>query len=435
MRAPVEERLTNKELWVRFKRRFQGQDRAGAAVQLSRALVGYSGDAKGTSTASRLANLYSSMSDAEACSFFARLVEEFGPHPDGLQAAARTYLHNPDLANASALHLAAEPLRQELLRRLNLAPGGTSLLVSLRERVLALVPRHPNLRPLALDLTHLLTSWFNRGFLQLEQLDWHSSASILEKLMRYEAVHEMSGWDDLRWRISGSRRCFGFFHPALKDEPLIFVEVALTNEISNNVGILLKSDGAKPPARGPTTAVFYSISNCQKGLRGVSLGNFLIKQLVTDLQAELPSLRTFVTLSPVPGFRSWLMEAADAASLIPRGLIEKIESSSTDPLMHEQIGVPLGRLCARYLSGQRPDGTWGAPTDPVARFHLSNGARLERININADSSAKGSRESFGIMANYRYFPKSIEKNQECFATSRTVARSPRVAAMTRLGIR
>jgi malonyl-CoA decarboxylase len=434
MPSQPDHRLSNDSVWTRFKTQLRHPDRVATAVELSRTLIGRSGEAKGTSSATALANLYRSMSDAEARAYFSRLVEDFGPSPDRLTLAAHSYLQNSNPANASALHLAAEPVRQELLRRLNMASGGTSLLVTMRERVLSLELEHPKLRPLALDLKHLLSSWFNRGFLQLRQLDWYSSAAILEKLIRYEAVHEIAGWDDLRWRISGNRRCFGFFHPALEDEPLIFVEVALTDCISNNVDALLENNGRNLPLKAPTTAVFYSISNCQDGLRGVALGNFLIKQLVSDLQTELRSLRTFVTLSPVPGFRSWLTEAVDMATLVPRSLGEKLHVHSADPLLHDELNVPLSRLCARYLTGQRPDGSWGAPTDPVARFHLSNGARLERINWKANSSPKGVRESFGLMVNYRYFPSCIERNQERFATSRKVAKSPVIAAMTQLPV-
>jgi malonyl-CoA decarboxylase len=364
--------------------------------------------------------------------------EGFAPDSAKLQAAAQAYLDEPTPDRAVRLHAASEPPRQELLRRMNMAAGGTAMLVGLRREILPKLKHEPALRPLDHDLLHLFSSWFNRGFLELRRIDWDTSAVVLEKLLTYEAVHEIDGWQDLRRRLLPDRRCFAFFHQALPNEPLIFVEVALTAGLAESVQPLLAppSDPAGMPPKGTDTAIFYSISNCQEGLRGVSFGNFLIKQVVEELKAELPHLKTFSTLSPVPGFRAWLeAELAagpkltdDEQAAIGGGTLETAVSGEwwADTARAKALRGPLLRLAAAYLlrsaAGQEK-------IDPVARFHLGNGARLERINWLGNRAPRGMRESFGIMVNYLYDPDRIAANHETFVKTGRVVRSAEVDAL------
>jgi malonyl-CoA decarboxylase len=336
----------------------------------------------------------------------------------------------------SALQAAIESPRQEFFRRLNLAPGATAEIVAMRLDLLESMPGEPALARVEVDLKHLLSSWFNRGFLVLRRIDWQTPAAILEKIIAYEAVHEIQGWDDLRRRLDPTdRRCFAFFHPSLIDEPLIFVEVALMNAIPDSIHSVLdeapKTDGI---ADKPTTAVFYSISNCQEGLRGISFGNFLIKQVVEDLVKERSSLKTFVTLSPVPRFAQWLEEqpAGEDSTLITavdRGRLAVLDDPAwaDDPAQAETVKPTLMRLAAHYFLNEKT--AEGRPIDPVARFHLGNGARLERINWLGDTSAKGLREAHGLMVNYRYELRDIEKNHEAYENDGTVASSKQVTAL------
>ena len=395
------------------------------AAQLCRTLLSEKGEASGTKAAVALAAHYQTLSEADREDFFAMLAAAFAPDEAALRTAAAAYLEEPGPQAAAKLAIVAEPPRQELIRRLNMAPGGTALIVEMRDQVLKAQRAHPELDPLAADLNHLLTSWFNRGFLQMRQLDWNTPAAILEKLIRYEAVHAIRDWDDLHRRLQGDRRCFGFFHPALPDQPLIFVEVALTNHISDAIGPLLTATPGDARALRPTTAIFYSINNCVPGLKGVNLGNFLIKQVVSDLMAEIRTLRVFSTLSPIPGFRPWL----DAQLQRPGHGNERLRALLAapdwwnDPAAAERLRPALLGLCARYLLGIGGEGESSNPMDSVARFHLSNGARLERINWLANTTPKGVAESWGLMVNYRYVLKDIEENHEDFVSHRRVVRS------------
>jgi malonyl-CoA decarboxylase len=306
-----------------------------------------------------------------------------------------------------------EPARQELFRRLNMAPGGTAALVEMRRLLLAGARDHPEWRAIESDLLHLLRSWFNRGFLRLERIDWRTSAMVLEKLIQYEAVHAIEGWRDLRRRLEADRRCFAFFHPQLPDEPIIFIEVALTRGMSAHVQPLLDVRAPVAPPGGADSAMFYSITNCQAGLRGISFGNLLIKQVAEELKRELPQLKRFATLSPIPGFRAWLAREA------PMPLLD-------DAAWHlgeipEAAQKTLVRLCARYLL-QAKQGD--EPLDPVARFHLGNGASLERLNWMGDVSEQGIVRSAGMMVNYAYRLEDVEENhQRYFREHRVVASS------------
>ncbi|WP_254073526.1 malonyl-CoA decarboxylase [Acidisphaera sp. S103] len=357
------------------------------------------------------------------------LATSFQPDQSALRVAAQQYLADATAETAAALAQAADPPRQELLRRMNMAPGGTGALIAMRSDIAVRLRDEPELKLLDADLRHLFASWFNRGFLELRRIDWQSPAAVLEKLIAYEAVHEIKGWDDLRRRLAPDRRCFAFFHPALPGEPLIFVEVALVEELASSVSPFLMSqdadqDAALARAARADTAIFYSISNCQDGLRGVSFGNFLIKQVVEELQAEFPRLKRFSTLSPVPDFRRWLTQGKDPAVVAPPG----IDSDGwwRDPEQSETLRPALMGLCARYLTRSPSSGT---RIDPVARFHLGNGARLEQINWLGNTASRAIQESFGIMVNYLYDHDSIEANHEAFVHDGTIVRSPDVDAL------
>jgi malonyl-CoA decarboxylase len=391
-----------------------GADPVVQAEELARRLLSETGEASGTLLATALCDVWRGMQDEQSNRFLTLLAGAFGPDPQPLAAAARAYLADATPEAAMRLGEAAEPPRQELLRRMNMAEGGTAAIVKLREKVLARLKDEPGLAPLESDLRHLLGSWFNRGFLQIERIDWSTSAMILEKLIRYEAVHAIRGWDDLRRRLEDDRRCFAFFHPALPDEPLIFVEVALTDGIADAIAPLLAPRNGNNKERADT-AIFYSISNCQPGLRGISFGNFLIKQVVADLRAELPQLTRFATLSPVPGLaRALRAEAVGHPALAP---LFDDPARAADPAFDDT----LRRAAARWLVA--------LAEDPVARFHLSNGARLERVHARADLSEKGLRESFGVMVNYLYDPALIEANHEAFLARRDVPHGPEVETL------
>ena len=404
---------------------------------LCRDLLSGRGEASGVALARQILDIYAALPMEKRIDFFRLLAREFGPDQQQLRSAWTRYDGSPTPANLQALLRAVEPPRQELFRRLNLAPGGTRALVGMREDLIEHGGKDPDLASVEDDLVHLLYSWFNRGFLVMQRITWSSPADILERIIRYEAVHSIQGWDDLRRRVQPpDRRCYAFFHPSLVDEPLIFVEVALTREIPDSIQGILAEEREVLPAEQATTAVFYSISNCQPGLRGVTFGNFLIKQVVEDLSRDLPSLDTFVTLSPAPGFGGWLKRVADnpdAAGL--EGLDPKDVTLLLTPDWHTDAAtrerlrpLVLGLAAFYYLRAKTPR---GKPIDPVGRFHLGNGARLERLNFLGDTSAKGMREAAGLMVNYLYDLRFIEANHEAFANHGTVAASSAVERQLR----
>lgn len=484
-----------------------------------RQLLSASGESNSLVIAARALERYRRLSADAAARFFEALAGEFDPDPAEVLRRAESYALTRAPDALIELWRAAESPRQELLRRLNRAPDATGQLVAMRTKILARLPTHPELKAVEADFHHLLSSWFNPGFLNLVQVDWSSPARLLEKLIQHEAVHQIDGWNDLRRRLEPDRRCFAFFHPALPDEPLIFVEVALLETMPEAIAPLL--DRRVPPDGREErfkVAAFYSISNCQPGLRGVSLGDFLIKRVAERLQAEQPGLKVFCTLSPIPGFAAWLAKlesvssveaprvrpsvlreldealrglrerhgrdllalvqgrpaapratpAADAAQPEaappagePRGegeprrrriaksgggapgaalALPRVESAvialktavgrrkgdaaaeaSSDDAgdAHAADLRTLQRLCALYLLQTSP--VEQRPSDPVARFHLNNGARLERINVGADLSRKGLRQSLGLMVNYLYDLEQIEVNHERFVGDRVSA--------------
>ncbi|MGO4738141.1 malonyl-CoA decarboxylase [Bosea sp. 2KB_26] len=416
--------------------RFAG-NRNRSLDRLCEDLLSGRGEASGMALAQAVLDQWERLDPPGRLSFFRLLQDRFGPDQEKLSAAIARYQNEPDAAAIAALHIASEPRRQELFRRLNLAPGGTHVLVRMREALFEAIEAEPALKPVDTDFRHLFGSWFNRGFLVLRRIDWHTPANVLEKVIRYEAVHEIQGWDDLRRRLEpADRRCFAFFHPQLVDEPLIFVEVALTGAIPRSIAEVLSEEREVLPAQNASTAVFYSISNCQEGLRGISFGNFLIKQVAEDLKRELPGLDTFVTLSPVPGFARWLAGVVaepgdppltnEELSELARPLGETIALDEPERARRDKL---LGQMAAHYLLRARASS--GRVIDPVARFHLGNGARLERINVSGNLSARGLHESHGVMVNYRYDLGDIEANHEAFASRNTVVASSAVRKLLR----
>jgi malonyl-CoA decarboxylase len=420
------------------ERRGVDSTRSESLVELAEHLLSGRGEASGVALAREILARYAELTTGPRIAFFEALAERFGPDPERMEAAYAAWHANPSDATAAEVHAASEPRRQELFRRLNLAPGGTAALVRMRAQLIDALPhRDGDLGQVDADFVHLFSSWFNRGFLVLRRIDWSTPAIVLEKIIRYEAVHEIRGWDDLRARIDPpDRRCYAFFHPALVDEPLIFVEVALTRDIPGAISPILATEREVADADRARTAVFYSISNCQRGLAGVSFGNFLIKQVVEEISRELPKLSTFVTLSPVSGFAAWLKRERAQESSIALGEADKAALAAldepgwwTNPELSVQLREPLMRAAAWYLVRAR--NARGAPPDPVARFHLGNGARLERINWLADMSEKALVQADGLMVNYLYDLDDIEKNHETYAEGRTVVASGNVQRLLR----
>jgi len=403
----------------------QARQDGSELMELCEALLSGRGEASGTAMAREVLDRYRDLDEAGRISFFETLTRHYGPDREKLAHAIETWRAQPNDDDASDLHFASEPRRQELIRRLNRTPGGTGELVAMRGDLLTAMKSHKDLAALDRDVVHLLASWFNRGFLVLRRIDWSTPANILEKIIRYEAVHEIRDWDDLRRRIDpADRRCYAFFHPAMVDEPLIFVEVALTEQIPGAIAPLLAVDRQPVAIERARTAVFYSISNTQRGLGGISFGSFLIKQVVEELQRELPKLENFVTLSPVPGFMQWLKQAADIPvsdeDRAVLGHLDRPDWTENNELA-QQLRTVLEPLAAYYfLKARTPKGRL---IDSVARFHLGNGARLERIDWLGDLSPKALRESAGIMVNYLYRLDDIEKNHEAYANRDEIAAS------------
>ncbi len=400
---------------------------------LCRDLLSTRGEASGAALARELLDAYRAMDTAERLAFLTMLATEFGHDHERIIAAAEAYRDRPTAAAVHALRRACESPRHELFRRMNIAPGGTGAIVDLRTELLAHLPAHAELTPVDADLHDLLGGWFNPGFLTFARIDWNSPASLLEKFLRYEKVHRMRALEDLKRRLAADRRCFAFFHPALPDEPLIFVEVALVSGMADQIQPLIDPDAAVGDPAAADSAIFYSINNCLEGLRGVTLGNFLLKLVAADLARELPELRTFATLSPVPGFAAWLRDALSGRSddalagvdLEQLALLD-VADWPEDAEAAERLRLPLMRLCAQYLTREKRG---GRPRDPVARFHLGNGARLERINWLGDLSPKGLAESFGMLVNYKYDAAMIERNHEAYTNNYEVIMSSAVRTL------
>src|SRR5712691_11753412 len=376
------------------ERRPAGEVRTATFVELCEALLTGRGEASGVALAREILAAYSKLRTGERIAFFEALAESFGPDRVRLAQACAAYGSAPSEENANEVLAAAEPRRQELIRRIALAPGATRELVHMRGHLLDALTRRDDLAPVDRDFVHLLGSWFNRGFLVLKRIDWSMPAIVLEKIIRYEAVHEIQSWDDLRARIDPpDRRCYAFFHPALVAEPLIFVEVALTRVIPDAIAPILKGDRTPLDPKEATTATFYSISNCQRGLAGVSFGHFLIKQVAEEISREISNISTFVTLSPAPNFAEWLNRerANDHSTVLDNHDREALSALDTEgwwrlPDLAERIREPFIRAAAWYYLRARNGRS--LPADAVARFHLGNSARLERLDWLADTSER-----------------------------------------------
>jgi malonyl-CoA decarboxylase len=416
-------------------RREPARGRSDGLAELCEALLSGRGEASGVALANEILANYAALTTGPRIAFFEVLAKTFGHDPARIDAAIAAWRQAPSSDTANELHRATEPRRLELFRRLNLAPGGTAALVRMREQLIDALDHRDDLAVVDADFVHLFSSWFNRGFLVLRRIDWSTPASILEKIIRYEGVHKIRDWDDLRRRIDPpDRRCYAFFHPALVDEPLIFVEVALTREIPAAIAPILSDKREAVVPERANTAVFYSITNCQRGLAGVTFGHFLIKQVVEEVSREIPRISSFVTLSPAPNFAEWLKrERGNAASPAldeeDRAALDALDRANwwRQPDLVETIRAPLLRAAAWYYVRAR-NGR-GLPVDAVARFHLGNGARLERLDWPADTSDHALGQSYGLMVNYLYDLDYIEENHEAYAQQHAVVAA---GAVTRL---
>jgi len=425
-----------------FLRRLLGRSRASVGqntqhlVSLCEALLGERGEVSGAALAREALAAYLALDERGREEFFDTLAQEFAPSPEAVGKAADAYRYDPTPQNLIQLQEVIDTARQELFRRLNMAPGGTGALVEMRRQLLRGLKKQPAWSAIDADLLHLFRSWFNRGFLRLERIDWRTSAMVLEKLIQYEAVHAVQGWGDLRRRLEADRRCFGFFHPQLPDEPLIFIEVALTHGLSAQVQPLLDVTSPVAAPAQADCAIFYSITNCQEGLRGTSFGNLLIKQVAEELKREFPHLRTFATLSPIPGFRRWLAQTETRVqlSLGPNAEHRLALLSAIDQPGWHSGAVPealrklLMRLCAWYLLHAKQG---AEPLDAVSRFHLGNGAALERLNWLGDTSESGMARSAGMMVNYIYRLEDVEHNHERYFADHAVVASREVQKLAR----
>ena len=388
----------------------------------SKQLIHHRGEASGLALAYEVVADYQALDDANRLLFFEALADDFSADSDAVLAAADGYKRNPTEANLSALARAAEAPRIKLFRRMNMAPDATPVLVKMRGAMIQALDDLPQLKAVETDLKHQFISWFNRGFLELRVIDWNTPASILERIIQYESVHAIEGWDDLRARLRGNRMCFAFFHPAMPDDPLVFVEVALTEGVPDAIGPLIDKSKESDVGNTPDTVVFYSISNCHPGLAGVSFGNFLIKQVVEEVGKRYSNMKRYVTLSPIPGFCRWLAAQELGIDLDEMRSMARTDTAKTvDARRNDLLAA-----CAQYLLKERRN---HLALDPVARFHLGNGASLHAIHWAADLSDKGLEQSAGLMVNYLYDLRSIEENHDSYFDQGEIARSRDVARL------
>ena len=428
-------------------------DRKALRKLMGECLEARGGEVSARMRAAELGESYLELGADEKEVFFEILAHDFAVDPEVIAHKIEAYQAAEEVAEALALEAdlrrALVPPRVKLLTQFNALPEGVKFLSDLRADLLQMEIDDPHLKGLERDLRELLESWFDTGFLDLHRITWGSPASLLEKLIAYEAVHAIQSWDDLRNRLDSDKRLYALFHPRMPQEPLAFVEVALVRGLAGSIHLLLDETAPAPEPKTIDSAIFYSISNTQKGLRGISFGEFLIKRVVQELSQDLPQIKTFATLSPLPGLRRWLVaQSSEALDQFfgedERGGLHALGGNDDtaealiavldrddwveDPVICTALREPLLRLCARYLSETRDD---GQPIDPVARFHLKNGARLERLNWLADSSAKGLAQSAGLMVNYRYLVGEIEKNHESYIRAGKIAMSSEVKAQVK----
>jgi malonyl-CoA decarboxylase len=420
-------------------------EQARPLIEDSRARRG--GELSARARAAAFAALYRGAEPAARAALLHLVTREFAPDRAALEgaiAAMQAAANDTERARAEArLRRALDTPRARFFSQFNLLPEGVKFLVDLRADLLGFLPQEPALEALKVELDGLLESWFDPGFLKLERITWQSPALVLEKLIAYEAVHPIESWNDLRNRLDTDRRCYAFFHPRLPDEPLIFVEIALTRGLPPSVRLLLDQAAPVQDPWQADTAVFYSISNTQKGLRGVSLGNLLLKRVIEDLRRDFPRLKVFATLSPLPGFRRWLDEAlASQRELLPAEQVAKFAAAIGHPhpttaladalarpewphdaRLREALREPMEKLCARYLLREK---NGSQPLDPVAHFHLNNGAGVNRLLWLADTSERGMRQSYGMMVSYRYDLDEVDENHERFVNSGEIAAERRI---------
>ena len=398
-------------------------------LQLCDDLISFKGVALGIAIAREVTEIYNVFDTDQKLSFFKEVNKKFSPNPDEVEKKINTYIHEKSKKNLNSLGSSIEGQRQELIRRLNMAPNGTPFLVSMREDLLKFLPNNSDLKDLDEDIRHLFRSWFNPGFLRLERITWDTKAAVLEKVMKYEKVHKITDMNDLKRRLQQEdRRFFAYFHPVLEDEPLIFLEVAFTKDIGSSIQEIIK-----PKTDDKTdydTATFYSISNCQEGLMRVTLGNFLIKRAVFEIMEENPKIKNFGTLSPIPGFADWYrsLNQEKLQDILKGYDVKKLEFLNSpnlkigDPKMIEEKEA-LKKLVAHYLINEKIN---NKPLNPVSRFHLGNGASIHNILINGNTSDYGYKESFGIMVNYGYQLNKLEKIHEDYITKGIISYSDKI---------
>ena len=435
--------------------RFGNSDNGGTAARLVQQLkplleesrLHRGGENSTRARAGRIAAIYRAATAPQRIAILKLIAREFAPDRNELEqaiSAIRAASDDAGLSLAEArLRIALDAPRARFFTQFNLLPEGVKFLVDLRSDLLAALPREPALEVLNVELDGLLERWFDPGFLELKRITWNSPAMVLEKLMAGEAVHPIESWNDLRNRLDTDRRCYAFFHPRMPNEPLIFVEIALSKGLPDSVQLLLDQNAPVQDPQAADTAVFYSISNTQKGLRGISFGNLLLKRVIEDLRRDLPRLQVFATLSPLAGFRKWLDRAlADGRAVLPTADTDKFAAAIGHPEPGSALADALARtewpaderlarglrelmekLAARYVLREKSS---GYPLDPIAYFHLNNGARLNRIFWLADTSAHGMRQSYGLMASYRYDLAEVDENHEHFLQDGRIAAARRI---------
>ena len=400
-----------------------------SALQLCNDLISFKGVASGIAIAREITEIYSLFDTDQKLSFFKEINKQFSPNNNEVEKKIAQYLEEKNEQSLNALGSAVEGNRQKLIRRLNMAPNGTPFLVSMREDLIKFLPINPELKNLDEDIRHLFKSWFNPGFLRLEKITWDSKAAVLEKIMKYEKVHKIKDMNDLKRRLQQEdRRFFAYFHPVLKDEPLIFVEVAFTKGVGHSIQEIIKPKTDEKS--NYDTATFYSINNCQNGLMRVTLGNFLIKRVVFEIQEENPKIKNFGTLSPLPGFADWFLSLSSEKL---KDILKDYEISKLDFLRSPslKIGEPkmleekaaIKKLVAHYLINEKIN---NKPLNPVSRFHLGNGASISNIILNGNITDYGYKESFGIMVNYSYQLDKLEKIHEDFITKGIISYSDKI---------
>jgi len=406
-----------------FKKSIVKKNDLESIISLCDDLISNKGAAFGITVARDITDLYQTLSPEKKLLFFKKINEKFRPNHTKVTEAIDLYKSEQNDKNLFRLFITSEGQRRELFRRMNMSPNGISTIVSLREDLLKILNENKELKPLDNDLRELFKSWFNPGFLKLAKITWDTKAAVLEKIIQYERVHKIKDMNELKRRLGEDRRFFSYFHPALEDEPIIFVQVALTNGLGKSIQEIMKPTTVG--AKKYDTATFYSISNCQEGLSRVTLGNFLIKRVVYEIQEELPNIKNFGTLSPIPGFRDWLTTLDNK---IIQNILEKIPYENISFLKSTNLKIGDGRivsnknaiikLVAHYLMNEK--NKKGLPINDVCRFHLGNGAIIDDININANVSEVGFKRSFGIMVNYLYELKNIEKNHEDYVNDKKI---------------